>query len=179
MPLLGSANVETTLLLLKIAFLVLLAFVLIGPFFLYPVFLMRVLCMALFACAFNLMLGYVGLLSFGHAMFLGTAGYVSGHALKVWGLPPELAIIVGTAASFALAGLRFAAQPADREHPYGHGKIEYFSAVFELPKRSYTADMRGAALCQFGTFLTTPKDRAGTKRPAGDDAASTCEFSHS
>ena len=55
----------------------------------YPVFLMKALCFALFACAFNLLIGYVGLLSFGHAMFFGTAGYVSAHAAKVWGLPPE------------------------------------------------------------------------------------------
>ena len=70
----------------------------------YPVFLMKALCFALFACAFNLLIGYGGLLSFGHAMFLGTAGYVSAHAAKVWGAPPELAIIAGTAAS-ALLGV--------------------------------------------------------------------------
>jgi branched-chain amino acid transport system permease protein len=68
----------------------------------YPVFLMKALCFALFACAFNLLLGFGGLLSFGHAMFLGTAGYVSAHAAKVWGVPPELAILAGTAASAAL-----------------------------------------------------------------------------
>jgi branched-chain amino acid transport system permease protein len=68
----------------------------------YPVFLMKALCFALFACAFNLLLGFGGLLSFGHAMFLGTAGYVSAHAAKVWGLSPELAILAGTAASTAL-----------------------------------------------------------------------------
>jgi len=70
----------------------------------YPVFLMKALCFALFACAFNLLIGFGGLLSFGHAMFLGTAGYVSAHAAKVWGAPPELAILAGTAAS-ALLGL--------------------------------------------------------------------------
>jgi branched-chain amino acid transport system permease protein len=70
---------------------------------LYPFFVMQGLCFALLACAFNLLIGYGGLLSFGHAMFLGTAGYVTGHALKVWGLPPELGILVGTAASAALA----------------------------------------------------------------------------
>ena len=68
----------------------------------YPVFLMKALCFALFACAFNLLLGFGGLLSFGHAMFLGTAGYVSAHAAKVWGLSPELAILAGTAAATAL-----------------------------------------------------------------------------
>lgn len=69
---------------------------------LYPVFLMKALCFALFACAFNLLLGFGGLLSFGHAMFLGTAGYVSAHAAKVWGFPPELAILSGTLVSTAL-----------------------------------------------------------------------------
>lgn len=69
----------------------------------YPFFVMQALCFALVACAFNLLIGYGGLLSFGHAMFLGTAGYVSAHALKAWSLPPELGIVVGTAAAFALA----------------------------------------------------------------------------
>ena len=63
---------------------------------------MKALCFALFACAFNLLIGYVGLLSFGHAAFLGSAGYVTAHAAKVWGWPPELAILVGTAAAGAL-----------------------------------------------------------------------------
>jgi branched-chain amino acid transport system permease protein len=67
--------------------------------FAYPVFLMKALCFALFACAFNLLIGYVGLLSFGHALFFGWASYVSAHAAKVWGLPPELAILAGTAAA--------------------------------------------------------------------------------
>jgi len=69
---------------------------------LYPVFLMKVLCFALFACAFNLLIGFGGLLSFGHAMFLGTAGYVCAHSAKEWGLPPEFAILAGTAAAAAL-----------------------------------------------------------------------------
>src|SRR5215468_2070261 len=69
----------------------------------YPFFVMQALCFALVACAFNLLIGYGGLLSFGHAMFLGTAGYCSAHALKVWGLEPMLGILVGTAAAFALA----------------------------------------------------------------------------
>ncbi len=70
----------------------------------YPFFVMQALCFALLACAFNLLIGYGGLLSFGHAMFLGTAGYVTAHALKVWALPPELGIVIGTAAA-ALLGL--------------------------------------------------------------------------
>ena len=80
------------------------ALFLVLPYVVYPVFLMQALCFALFACAFNLLIGYTGLVSFGHAMFLGGAGYVSAHAAKIWGLPPELAILAGTAAS-ALLGL--------------------------------------------------------------------------
>jgi branched-chain amino acid transport system permease protein len=78
------------------------ALFLVLPFFVYPVFLMQALCFALFACAFNLLIGYTGLVSFGHAMFLGGAGYVSAHAAKVWGFPPELAILAGTASSTLL-----------------------------------------------------------------------------
>ena len=74
----------------------------VAPFAFYPVFVMSMLCFALFACAFNLLLGFGGLLSFGHAMFLGIAGYVSAHAAKVWGAPPEVAIIAGTAAAAVL-----------------------------------------------------------------------------
>ena len=70
----------------------------------YPVFLMKVLCFALFACAFNLLIGYVGLLSFGHAMFFGFSAYVSAHAAKVWGWTPEFAIL-GGAATAAVLGL--------------------------------------------------------------------------
>src|SRR5580704_15259963 len=86
-----------------VVFAVMAAMLAIVPFTgLYPFFVMQALCFALVACAFNLLIGYGGLLSFGHAMFLGTAGYVSAHALKVWGLPPELGILVGTAAAAAL-----------------------------------------------------------------------------
>ncbi|HET7262559.1 MAG TPA: branched-chain amino acid ABC transporter permease [Casimicrobiaceae bacterium] len=70
----------------------------------YPVILEKAMCFALFACAFNLLLGFGGLLSFGHAMFLGTAGYVTAYAAKSWGFPPELAIVAGTLAS-ALLGV--------------------------------------------------------------------------
>ncbi|TXL68862.1 branched-chain amino acid ABC transporter permease [Zeimonas arvi] len=87
----------------KIAFVLMAAFFAIAPLFVYPIFLMKVMCFALFACAFNLLIGYVGLLSFGHAMFLGMAGYVSAHAAKVWGVTPEIAILLGTACSAALA----------------------------------------------------------------------------
>jgi branched-chain amino acid transport system permease protein len=87
----------------KIAFIAMAAFFAIAPAFVYPIFLMKVMCFALFACAFNLLIGYVGLLSFGHAMFFGLAGYVSAHAAKVWGLTPEVAILLGMTASCVLA----------------------------------------------------------------------------
>ncbi len=78
---------------------VLLLALLVAPFVGYPLFLMKLLCFALFASAFNLLIGYTGLLSFGHAMFFGFAAYVSGHAAKEWGLTPELAILAGTASA--------------------------------------------------------------------------------
>ena len=78
------------------------AFLAVAPFVLYPVFLMKALCFALFACAFNLLIGYVGLVSFGHALYFGWAGYLCAYAAKVWGLPPELAIVIGTATAAVL-----------------------------------------------------------------------------
>jgi branched-chain amino acid transport system permease protein len=86
----------------KVAFLVMAGALIAAPVFFYPVFLMKALCFALFACAFNLLIGYVGLLSFGHALFFGWSSYVCAHAAKVWGLPPELAILSGTAAAAGL-----------------------------------------------------------------------------
>jgi branched-chain amino acid transport system permease protein len=83
---------------------ILVVLVLAAPWFIYPVFLMKALCFALFACSFNLLLGYAGLLSFGHALFFGSAGYVAAHAAKVWGWPPELAIL-GGALGGAVLGL--------------------------------------------------------------------------
>ncbi|WP_457324818.1 branched-chain amino acid ABC transporter permease [Roseateles sp. P5_E11] len=82
------------------------AIALLPAFGVYPVFVMKVLCYALFACAFNLLVGFTGLLSFGHAAFLGTAAYVTGHALKVWGLPTPVGILVGMAGA-AGVGLLF------------------------------------------------------------------------
>jgi len=88
---------------LWVAFAIMTAIFAIAPIWVYPVFLMKVMCFALFACAFNLLLGFGGLLSFGHAMFLGLAGYTSAHAAKVWGWNPELAVIFGTFSSMVLA----------------------------------------------------------------------------
>src|SRR5205823_10476245 len=85
-----------------LAFMVMVAFFVAAPFVMYPVFLMKALCFSLFACAFGLLIGYVGLLSFGHAVFLGSAGYIYAHTAKVLGWPPELAILAGTAVAAAL-----------------------------------------------------------------------------
>jgi branched-chain amino acid transport system permease protein len=87
---------------LTIAIAALTVLLVLAPLVVYPQFLMKALCFSLYAISLNLLLGYAGLLSFGHAMFLGGAGYISGHAAKVWGLPPELAIICGSAASVTL-----------------------------------------------------------------------------
>jgi len=84
------------------AFALMVALLVAAPYFIYPLFLMKALCFALFACAFNLLIGYVGLLSFGHAVFLGSAGYTSAYAAKTWGWPPEFAILMGTAVAGAL-----------------------------------------------------------------------------
>lgn len=78
---------------------------LLAPLVVYPVFLMKILCFALFACAFNLLLGFTGLLSFGHAAFFGGAAYVTGHALSVWGLPFELGILAGTLAATVMGAI--------------------------------------------------------------------------
>ena len=87
-----------------IAFALLLLVGAVAPLLVYPAFLTKLLCFAIFAMAFNLLVGYTGLLSFGHAMFFGGAAYVSGHAMKVWGWSPELAVLTGMA-SAAVMGL--------------------------------------------------------------------------
>src|SRR5262249_24610562 len=85
-----------------LVFAVLVALGIVAPLAIYPVFLMNVLCFALFACAFNLLIGYVGLLSFGHAMFFGFAAYICGYTVKAWGWDPTLSILVGTAVAAAM-----------------------------------------------------------------------------
>jgi len=87
----------------KLGYAAVLLGALVAPFYLYPVLLMKIMCFALFACAFNLLIGFTGLLSFGHAMFFGFAAYVSGHAAKVWGLTPELSILAGTVCATGIA----------------------------------------------------------------------------
>ena len=85
-----------------LAAVILVAFLAAAPFMLYPVFVMKALCFALFACAFNLLIGYVGLLSFGHALFFGWASYLTAYAAQSWAMPPGIAIIIGTATAAAL-----------------------------------------------------------------------------
>lgn len=90
---------------LPVGLLVGLAALVVAPALVYPVFLMKALCFAMFACAFNLMIGYGGLLSFGHAAFFGTGSYVCAHAAKAWGLSPELSIAFGAVTSAALGAV--------------------------------------------------------------------------
>ncbi|WP_423785214.1 branched-chain amino acid ABC transporter permease [Haematobacter missouriensis] len=97
--------------------LVLLALALAAPFYVYPIFVMKLLCFALFAAAFNLLLGYTGLLSFGHAAFFGGSAYFTAHAAKVWGFSPELAILTGVAGA-ALLGLVMGAIAIRRQGIY-------------------------------------------------------------
>lgn len=119
---------------LKFIFVGLVALLLIAPFGLYPFFLMKLLCFALFASAFNLLLGYGGLLSFGHAAYFGMASYVSAHAAKVWSLPPELAILSGTAVA-AVLGLVFGGLAIRRQGIYfamvtlAFAQMAYFFAL--------------------------------------------------
>ena len=86
----------------KLGYAAVLIALLVAPLALYPVLLMKILCFALFACAFNLLIGFTGLLSFGHAAFFGGAAYITGHALKVWGVPFELGLLIGTVFAAAM-----------------------------------------------------------------------------
>lgn len=103
-PVVASATASrSTLLTHRVVFAIMLAVFIAAPLLgVYPVFMMKVMCFALFACAFNLLLGFGGLLSFGHAMFFGMAGYVTAHSAKIWGLTPELAIILGVLCATAM-----------------------------------------------------------------------------
>jgi branched-chain amino acid transport system permease protein len=120
-----------------------------APFFVYPVFAMNVLCLALFASAFNLLLGYSGLLSFGHAAFLGAAGYVTLQAIKAWGLPIELAIVAGTATALLL-GVIFGVLAIRRSGIYfamitlGFAQLVYF-LVLQMPWTGGEDGLQGVA----------------------------------
>ena len=85
-----------------VAAAILVVFLVAAPFMFYPIFVMKALCFALFACAFNLLIGYVGLVSFGHALYFGWASYLCAYAAKSWGLPPEAAVVIGTATAAVL-----------------------------------------------------------------------------
>lgn len=100
-----------------LTFVGLLALAAVGPFFVYPVFLMKILCLALFACAFNLLLGFGGLMSFGHAAYFGGGAYVSAYAAKAWGVTPEIAILLGTTTA-AMLGLCIGALAIRRQGIY-------------------------------------------------------------
>ncbi len=118
----------------KLGYLIALALLLAAPLYAYPVFLMKLLCFALFACAFNLLIGFTGLLSFGHAAFFGSAGYVTGHLLAVSGLPTGLGIVLGVAAS-SLLGLVIGALAIRRQGIYfsmitlALAQMVYFAAL--------------------------------------------------
>lgn len=120
-----------------VLWVVLVGFVLAAPLFLYPVFVMQLLCFALFACAFNLLIGFTGLLSFGHAAFFGGAAYIAGHVIKVWGFSPIVGILTG-ALFAAILGLVIGALAIRRQGIYfamitlALAQIVYFLAL-QLP----------------------------------------------
>ncbi len=124
--------------------IILIALGLVAPYVLYPVFVMKLLCFALFACAFNLLLGYTGLLSFGHAAFFGAAAYAAGHSIKVWGFPTELGILTGTLVA-CLLGVVFGKLAIRRQGIYfamvtlALAQIVYFVAL----KSSFTGGEDG------------------------------------
>lgn len=113
----GDAEWEKARRLSLYGFVILALIVIVAPYFLYPIFLMKLMCFAIFASAFNLLLGYGGLLSFGHAAFFGMASYVTGYAARTWGLTPELAILSGVAVS-TLLGIVFGAVAIRRQGIY-------------------------------------------------------------
>ena len=118
----------------KAIFAGLLLLLIVLPWLVYPVLVMKVMCFALFASAFNLLLGYGGLLSFGHAAYFGSASYVTAHAAKIWGLTPELAVLTGTAAA-ALLGLVIGSLAIRRQGIYfamvtlAFAQMVYFAAL--------------------------------------------------
>ncbi len=140
-----------------IGVLLALAIALAAPYIGYPVFLMKLLCFALFACAFNLLIGFTGLLSFGHAAFFGAAGYMAGHGIRVLNLPPELGILLGVGAA-ALIGLVMGALAIRRQGIYfsmitlALAQMVYFAAL-RLPFTGGEDGLQGVARGKlFGTI---------------------------
>ena len=125
-----------------VAFVVMLALIVIAPFVAYPFFIMQALCFALFACAFNLLIGYVNLLSLGHAMFLGLASYVCAHAAKVWGLEPVSAILLGVVAS-AVLGLVTGALAIRRGIYFAMITVAFSQMVYFCLRRGAVHPWRG------------------------------------
>jgi branched-chain amino acid transport system permease protein len=137
-----------------VAFAVMTALLVVAPFVVYPVFLMKALCFALFACAFNLLIGYVGLLSFGHAAFLGSAGYASAHAAKVWGLPPEAAILFGTAVAAVLGVVIGAVTIRSRGIYFANITLAFAQMIFFFSLQAkFTGGEDGIQAVPRGTFL--------------------------
>ncbi len=100
-----TSSVPSSTRIRTLALLAVIVFLIAAPLFMHPAFLMKAMCFAIFACAFNLLLGYVGMLPFGHAAFFGVAGYLAAHGAKEWGLTPEVVIVMGTAAAAAMGAL--------------------------------------------------------------------------
>jgi branched-chain amino acid transport system permease protein len=137
-----------------LAFAIMTALLVVAPFVVYPVFLMKALCFALFACAFNLLIGYVGLLSFGHAAFLGSAGYATAHAAKVWGLPPELAILFGTAVAAVLGVAIGAVTIRSRGIYFANITLAFAQMIFFFSLQAkFTGGEDGIQAVPRGTFL--------------------------
>jgi branched-chain amino acid transport system permease protein len=144
--------------------IVVLAGALVAPFVAYPVFLMTALCFALFAGAFNLLLGYAGLMSFGHAMFFGMAGYFFGHVVKVWDMPPEMGILAGVGGA-ALLGLVTGALAIRRQGIYfamitlAFAQMVYFICV-QVPFTGGEDGLQGIARKPLlGGLIPTRDDR--------------------
>ena len=124
---------------------------------------MQALCFALFACAFNLLIGYVGLLSFGHAMFLGAASYVCAHAAKVWGLDPVLAILAGVACSAVLGFVAGALSIRSQGIYFAMITVALSQMIYLLLRRGAVHPRRG----RHPGRAAGPRVRADRPQPAG------------
>jgi branched-chain amino acid transport system permease protein len=137
-----------------VAFMIMIVLLVAAPFLIYPVFLMKALCFALFACAFNLLIGYVGLLSFGHAAFLGAAGYATAHSAKVWGFPPEVAILFGTVVAAVLGLAVGAVTIRSRGIYFANITLAFAQMIFFFSLQAkFTGGEDGIQAVPRGTFL--------------------------